>query len=82
MHPLLLLIHPLLHFIHPFTYTYPLLHPMYLLPYPMYPLWLVSNIDVHVGLDMGRLIQQARQKKGLSQKDLAAVSTTDKFRRP
>lgn len=29
--------------------------------------------DVHVGLDMGRLIQECRLKQGLSQKDLAAV---------
>lgn len=48
----------------------------------MYPLLMVFNIDVHVGLDMGRLIQQSRQKKGLSQKDLAAVSTINKFTRP
>ena len=32
--------------------------------------------DVHVGLDMGRLIQQSRQKNKMSQKDLAAVSQT------
>ena len=29
--------------------------------------------DVHVGLDMGRLIQECRLKQGLSQKELAAV---------
>ena len=55
---------------------------MHLLLYPMHPLLLVFNVDVHVGLDMGRLIQQSRQKKGLSQKDLAAVSTINTFTRP
>ena len=30
--------------------------------------------DVEVGLDMGRLVQQSRQRQGLSQKDLAVVS--------
>ena len=29
--------------------------------------------DVHVGLEMGRLIQQARLQQSMSQKDLAAV---------
>ena len=54
---------------------------MHLLLHPMHPLLMVFNIDVHVGLDMGRLIQQSRQKKGFSQKDLAAVSTINKFMR-
>ena len=31
-------------------------------------------LDVQVGLDMGRLIQQSRSKAKLSQKDLAAVN--------
>ena len=36
------------------------------------PLFL--SADVEVGLDMGRLVQQSRQRQGLSQKDLAVVS--------
>ena len=31
-------------------------------------------IDVHIGLELGRLIQQTRTQKGMSQKDVAAVS--------
>ena len=32
------------------------------------------SLDVEVGLEMGWLVQQNRQKQGLSQKDLAVVS--------
>ena len=35
--------------------------------------WLCVCADVHVGLEMGRLIQQARLQQSMSQKDLAAV---------
>ena len=30
--------------------------------------------DVHIGLELGRLIQQIRTQRKMSQKDLAAVS--------
>ena len=39
--------------------------------YPMISL----AADAEVGLEMGWLVQQNRQKQGLSQKDLAVVST-------
>ena len=39
-----------------------------------FPLSLCLSADVEVGLDMGRLVQQSRQRQGLSQKDLAVVS--------
>lgn len=35
--------------------------------------WLCVCADVHVGLEMGRLIQQTRLQQTMSQKDLAAV---------
>ena len=35
---------------------------------------LFRSLDVEVGLEMGWLVQQNRQKQGLSQKDLAVVS--------
>ena len=33
-------------------------------------------LDVQIGLDMGKLIQQSRAKAKLTQKDLAAVRTS------
>ena len=35
---------------------------------------MVTSSDVHVGLELGRLIQQTRTQRKMSQKDLAAVS--------
>ena len=35
----------------------------------------INFVDVHIGLELGRLIQQTRTQKKMSQKDLAAVST-------
>ena len=35
---------------------------------------MITSSDVHVGLELGRLIQQSRAQRKMSQKDLAAVS--------
>ena len=35
---------------------------------------LLSLADIQVGLDLARVVQQARQKAGLTQRELAAVS--------
>ena len=35
---------------------------------------MMCNADVLIGLELGRLIQQTRTRKKMSQKDLAAVS--------
>ena len=35
---------------------------------------MITSPDVHVGLELGRLIQQSRAHRKMSQKDLAAVS--------
>ena len=37
-------------------------------------LFSVCVSDVHIGLELGRLIQQIRNERKMSQKDLAAVS--------
>ena len=37
---------------------------------------MVTSSDVHVGLELGRLIQQTRTQRKMSQKDLAAVSNS------
>ena len=34
---------------------------------------MITSSDVHVGLELGRLIQQTRTQRKMSQKDLAAV---------
>ena len=35
---------------------------------------MITSLDVHVGLELGRLIQHSRAHREMSQKDLAAVS--------
>ena len=37
---------------------------------------MVTSSDVHVGLELGRLIQQTRTQRKMSQKDLAVVSNS------
>lgn len=42
-----------------------------------WPLFMVTDVaptDVHIGMELGRLVQQTRVQRGMSQKELAAVS--------
>ena len=40
---------------------------------------MITSSDVHVGLELGRLIQHSRAHRKMSQKDLAAVSRGELF---